>query len=283
VHAWTAPENIGSYTNEASFDLFEDALEGVAGLMRRLGQLRPHLGRLTSGGSSEAGGDVEMQAQRLHDRFAGLLESMRAVSNAGTSTVFTAAKENGLLAFHKDLALFVGNVEVELGAATQGHQQTGAPRVAGERAAGNFASRSLGGFSSLATPSHLAFGGVTVETTSTTSRQPRSPRKTTTTTTSTAELTQRLDSAMFKIVRGVKKLKVLRSQLRGNEPGVVNSISARSKQLDAALLALQMRGSELEGDGSKPTSASEGARYAAELEGFVQVQADFLRELEAMT
>merc|ERR1712194_752598 len=98
------------YANVAPFNAFEDALEGVAGLMRRLGHLRPQL--------HKSRGDSEAEAQRLNTRFAGLLDSMKAVSNDNAQDgVLSAAKAGGLLDFHKDLALFVGNIEAHLGAA----------------------------------------------------------------------------------------------------------------------------------------------------------------------
>merc|ERR1712079_979508 len=100
---------------------------------------------------------------------------------------------------------------------------------------------------------------------------------------STARLSQRLDSAMLRIVSGVQRLEYLRSQLPGAEPGVINAISVRGRHLDETLFALQRRGSELAGDGTTPTSASEGLRYAAELEAFAEVQAEFLREVESLT
>lgn len=268
VRAWTTFGNVESHNNEAAFHSFEDALEGVAGLMRRLGRLRPHLGRLTKIGSVNALGGPEEEARRLDERFGRLLDSMRAVSSDGTANVFTAAKENGLLAFHKDLALFVGSIEVELelNEASTTLQQPAAPRQVESRAA--------------AASSQLSFGGVASET-ETTTRAKRGRRKTTTTTTSVAELSERLDNALLRIVRGAQKITALRVQLRGSEPSVV-AAQQKVQQLDAALLTLQTRGSELEGDGSRPTPAAEGARYAAELEAYVQVQVEFIKELEAM-
>merc|ERR1711920_576965 len=123
-------------------------------------------------------------------------------------------------------------------------------------------------FSSLAVPSPSMSGDAAIEAMA----PPKVAKE------SKITLSERLDNAMFRIVSGVQRLDYLRrSQLPGGDSGVMKAISVRGHHLDETLFALQRRGSELANDGTTPTSASEGARYAAELEAFAEVQADFLR------
>jgi hypothetical protein len=83
-----------------------DVVQGISGLMQRVGQLQPQLRQLPETDVARLGRD----GQRLHERFLELQEKLRS---SGAQVGF--ADEGELVRFHGDLALFVQDMENHLG------------------------------------------------------------------------------------------------------------------------------------------------------------------------
>lgn len=237
---------------QLSFEAFQDALEGVSGLVRRMEQLQPLLG-------SSAGSRAAEESRRLHQRFAALMGGLRSAGASGES-LMAKAQELGLFAFHRDLALFVRSAELEARlpqppAAGIGGDSLGAGYVPPLPTPGP---TWVEAFEPGPAPSELPelseLPGVSPET------------------------QQRVHNAMSSIVTGMRHFEALAPALSMQPWIVVQELSRRGQELDEQLLSLQQRGRELV---SGHIHDAEGGHYAAQLEALAEAQAIFLRDTEA--
>jgi len=260
---------------QSSYEAFQDAMEGVSGLVRRLERLQPLLGR--PGGGHEAAAE---ESQRLRQRFAELLVGLRSAGASGESLV-SRAQELGLFAFHRDLALFVGRLEGKLGIAGPAPAVTEpmpmpAPAVSiaqfGSGRRKSVASGGGGGPPSGPTPVPGRPGGA--------GEAAAAGKRAAAVGPVTPRTAKRVHVAMTSIVAGMQRFEALQPRVRLQPGVVVDELARRGQQLDEVLFSLQRRGQELVGEGSRPVHEAEGGRYATQLEALAEAQAGFLRETE---
>jgi len=258
-----------------SYEAFQDAMEGVSGLVRRLERLQPLLGR--PGGGHEAAAE---ESRLLRQRFAELLKGLRSAGASGESLV-SRAQELGLFAFHRDLALLVGRIEGQLGlaAATPAPLSTPMPVPAPAAAVAQLRLGShktvAGGSGEGPPPGPTPLPGRPGGADKAATRGERAPVGAV-----SPDTAQRVHLAMSSIVTGMQRFEALQPQVRLQPDAVVGELARRGQQLDEVLFALQRRGRELENEGRRPVHETDGGRYAQQLEALAEAQAGFLRETE---
>eukprot|EP00928_Gymnodinium_smaydae_P025219 TRINITY_DN2015_c1_g1_i2.p1 TRINITY_DN2015_c1_g1~~TRINITY_DN2015_c1_g1_i2.p1 ORF type:complete len:535 (+),score=136.50 TRINITY_DN2015_c1_g1_i2:150-1754(+) len=245
---------------------FNEAVEGVSGLARRLDALEPVLALTASGtelpqASAAVRGRFEMlaQARSFRQRLVELLAALGTASRAGAD-VLQAAEDEQVYAFHRELALFVANVERRLGITGPVPPRPPSAKPPPPSPAG------ASGRPAAPAPSATLFAG---------SQQEEDMR-------AEAETSRRVRDAMHTIVEGMKRFEAFQPRLRGQPAAVLREIAFRGKRLDEELFALQARGVELEAEGSSARSSMvEALSFAADLEAFATEQDAFMQEVEA--
>lgn len=263
---------------------FDEAVEGVSGLMRRLDVLQEHLER--------AGDPTTLaESRRLRTRFVELLHGLQAARTAGAS-LRQAAEDGRVYMFHKELSIYVAHVEREFGiSGPELHPRLNAASALGGR--GILGSSSLGILEGIG-PSTLASDERT-STMSGTSSQPASfawnrfdDRAARVGTPSSPVKSPRAEKAMRAIVEEMNRFTAFQPQLKGLPMHVLNEIASRAQQLDDVLFQLQRRGNELRGHAARrsfgaPHLEAEGQQFVVSLEKFVATQAAFMNEVEEVT
>lgn len=242
----------------------QDAVEGIAGLMKRFEGLHPQLMRLPQ---------MELQAisqesEQLHQRFLDLQQRMTTLENSGASP--DAQLEDQLIVFHKTLALFVERISGRIGLAPPAGG-------AGLRPVG------VGGYPSVgsipkAPPQQptfkpISFGSLGGK------QAPVPPPRRSFGAPSTSDMDQRLNAAMQGIMTGMQRFEALHPKLRSLPPQVFQTISLRGQQLHEEFLVLQRRGVELSNQGNSADSEVTQT-YVSQLESFVERQVAFIDDTE---
>eukprot|EP00929_Paragymnodinium_shiwhaense_P078109 TRINITY_DN40417_c0_g1_i1.p1 TRINITY_DN40417_c0_g1~~TRINITY_DN40417_c0_g1_i1.p1 ORF type:complete len:695 (-),score=161.17 TRINITY_DN40417_c0_g1_i1:82-1968(-) len=237
----------------------QDAVEGIAGLMRRFEQLQPQLTRLPPAELQRLG----TESQQLHERFEELQGKMRM---AGSSGNMSPTLEGQVVAYHKDLAVFIDTVESALGIS--------GPSAAAFSGLGSALTGRLGGASSIAASPPGPGGFSSARPTAATAGL-RSGGDAVSPATD-----QRLQKAMRDIMDGMQRFEALHPQLTRLPQQQFTSVASRGQQLHERFAILQRRGVELAGDGNMPMRETEAAPYADEMEAFVAAQLAFVKEAE---
>lgn len=272
----------------------QDAVQGIMGLMQRFENLQSQLSRIPPAELQK----VVQEGQQLHGRFNKLIP---------TEGSAPTASEDHFVAYHKDLSLFVENVEHQLGitgpvppplsaggGSLSGSGGTspgsfGCGGVLGNGGIGaGFGHGSNHGSSSRSSISS-AFGGAggvplqavsDVRGTLAPSSGSLGNVNPSTSGSISPATDQRLQRAMRSVVDGMQQFEALHQPLRNAPQQLFNDIAQRSQILHERFVMLQRRGIELAGDGNAVMREMDAAPYAEQLELFVADQAEFVKEVE---
>jgi len=265
----------GSQTAGGDAEL-QEIIEGIGGLMRRFEDMQPRLSNLPQA-------DLQVVAtggQRLHERFLALQQEVTAVPNPDAGRIIT---------FHADLAEFVAHVEDLLGVegpGSQGNVGAGslpAKSAPGAGAAAAAMSRPLSGIASgvpsgpKGAPSRIdlasagGFGGRAMAPPETAAGVEGAIRPAT---------DQRLQVAMGSIMQGMQKFEAMHVRLQRLPPAQLDGIANRAQRLHEEFGALQRKGSDLAGDGSKSLREADAIQFTQQLEAFAAKQESFIQETD---